>query len=321
MTDREQFLAIRKDCLGGSDVTDLLDLEPFGCERRLWYDKKNVPEDFPFDGDSNKNIRRGNALEAIAIEEFCREFGYGYDPVPPPQVRMDGAPHIAAHVDRIVWPLANPSQRMVLEQKVPTSRNFAKIKGEGKPPESWVAQTRWNMMVAGMDEGVLSIFDAGSFNCLKYDIVKDDEMCQQFALVAGAFWDALQSSVTNVFPQKGDDYSECYRCAYRSTCKGLGRTPTSSIGEAEKIDLAVRNWVCDDRLRTLALEILEAKEAAKAAKDEVDSLSEIIKSLLNGRAVVTSDGMRVYVKEIVKKIKATAAYERTEYHLKILKPD
>ena len=318
MTDREAFLARRKDCLGGSDVADLLDLPPYGCERRLWYDKKNVPEDFP-ESEVNRNIRRGQRLEAIAVEEFCEEFGYGFDELPPTQMRMVGRPHIAAHVDRLVWPLSSPSQKMVLEQKIPTSRNWHKIYSTGSPPDSWVAQTRWNMMVAGLPEGILSVFDASSFKTMKFEITKSDDMISQFLLVADVFWDQLISSVTNIFPVKGEDYAECYRCAYRTTCRGLGRTPTAVVGEAEKIDLAIRNWVLDDSIRAAALELIEAKEAAKIANEDVESLKDIIKTQLAGRAVVTSDGIRVYVKEMVKKVKAVAAHERKEFHLKVLK--
>ncbi len=317
---REQFLAERKDCLGGSDVTDLLDMAPFGCERRLWYDKKNVPEDFP-DVEESRHIRRGRRLEAIAVEEFCEEFGYGYEERPPLQMRMPGRPHVAAHVDRIVWPLAESHRKMVLEQKIPTSRNFHKIKAEAVPPDSWIAQTRWNMMVAGMNEGILAIFDASSFKSIKFEVLKSDEMISQFLLVADVFWDQLNSSVTNVFPVKSDDYGECYRCAYRTTCRGLGLTPTAMIGEAEKLDLSIRNWVLDDSIRSTALELIAAKEALKIAKDDADSLADIMKTLLAGRAVVTSDGIRCYVKEIVKKVKAVAAHDRKEYHLKVLKGD
>src|ERR1019366_2024927 len=61
-------LAERKKAIGGSDALHLVGLAPFGCQRRLWYDKKGNPEDFPFRG--NRHTQRGDVMEDIAKEEY-----------------------------------------------------------------------------------------------------------------------------------------------------------------------------------------------------------------------------------------------------------
>ena len=58
---REQFLKERAEILGGSDMVHLLGLEPFGCQRRLCYDKSGIEPDFP--EETNADMRRGAAYE------------------------------------------------------------------------------------------------------------------------------------------------------------------------------------------------------------------------------------------------------------------
>jgi hypothetical protein len=61
-------IAERKKAIGGSDIPHLVGLEPFGCQRRLWYDKKGVPEDFP--QQTNRHMKRGSAMEEFAVTEY-----------------------------------------------------------------------------------------------------------------------------------------------------------------------------------------------------------------------------------------------------------
>ena len=62
--EREQFLADRLSGIGGSDVADVLSLEPWGCARRLYYEKRQVPPDYA-DESKEALFERGHVLEPL----------------------------------------------------------------------------------------------------------------------------------------------------------------------------------------------------------------------------------------------------------------
>ena len=68
----EDWLARRRKGIGGSDWQDVLGLDPWGCARRLWYDKRSTPHDFPrrYTG----AMKRGHKLEALVAEEVSDHY-------------------------------------------------------------------------------------------------------------------------------------------------------------------------------------------------------------------------------------------------------
>ena len=60
------FHEVRKTGFGGSDAHHYANIEPYGCARRVVYDKMGVPADYPFTG--NNHTERGIWLEPIVAE-------------------------------------------------------------------------------------------------------------------------------------------------------------------------------------------------------------------------------------------------------------
>jgi hypothetical protein len=322
LSDREKFLAERRTCLGGSDAPDLLELAPFGCTRKLWYDKKGVPEDFPFD--VNFHVRRGNAIEPIALAEFCREFQCGQLPhapgQAPPHTIHASIPYIGAHVDEfITMPFERGNGEVgVLEIKVPASRHFQKIKSSGMPPASWIAQVQWNMLATELHWGALGVFNPDIFKILRFDVAEDLEAQEGMKTLAEIFWDSLTLDKPP-YAQLPEGDARCYECSWRTKCKGLGRTP-SSVTDQERLDLARQAYELDESPELLKLinEYLTAKAEFNEAKKWSEDLKEEVEETLGNRHVILADGRRVWFQETLVNMKAKEAETQRRRSLKVL---
>lgn len=319
MAHSETFHEDRAKCIGGSDVAHLLDMDPWGCERLLWYSKRGVPEDFPFV--ENAQMLRGVKIEEIAIDQFCFTHGYrATTPGPPAHLTHPQYPMFGAHVDRFVTRIGSLDET-VLENKIPNLRNFMVVKGQG-PSDIVKAQTMWNMFVSRLQFGVISVFNADRFESLKFDVRANRDMESQFITIGTRFWDQVQINPDNPFPQKPEGDARCFKCQWRKTCKGLGRT-AAVLTEEETIDVSARLWSEDDSVEPAIKKYLEARDVRKDAEDNEKDAKEELDRALDGRSVVTSSGFRAYWQTTVKNFKAQPAKEaeqRKQRSLKVIDP-
>jgi predicted phage-related endonuclease len=320
MSHDATFYENRSKCIGGSDVPDLLDLDPFGCSRRLWYAKRGVPEDFPFV--ETNQVRRGSLIEDVAIDEFCRTHGYrATTNAPPAHMTHPKYPYLGAHVDRFVVRIGS-NDEAVLENKIPNLRNFMAIKSGG-PSQTAVAQTRWNMMVADVPFGIISVFNADRFESLKFDIRRDPTIESQFITIGTAFWGEMQANVVNPFPQKPEGAAVCLRCQWRKTCKGMGATSAVILSEEEAIDISAKQWSMDDAIQPLIVAVIEARQRATEAKAEKEEAEAALDKAMDGRNIVTPTGHRAYWKVTVQNWKAQPAKpaeQKKQRSLKVIEP-
>lgn len=323
MSDRAQFLAERKALIGGSDAADLLSLPPFGCKRRLWYDKKDVPADFP-EREKSFHLERGTHLEPIAIRVFCEQHDASLlDGEINAQVlyRLKGFPFIGAHVDQVI---RMPQGRTVLEMKCPSSRNFQKIKHDGCP-NSWLVQCQWGMMASEHDYGVVGVFNPDLWKTLAFPVALDLEFQRNLRAVAAGFWQSLseaENPVKRITSDRGAPADECHRCRWRTKCCGLGQNIVSMTDD-EKVDFAQRKWLRDDSPSLLAL--VNQYEEVKAEHTEVDKFYKQLKAELqdwiHGDSLIIADGRRVWEKTTSAKIAAKEAYVQKRVSIAVLPPE
>lgn len=323
MTDREQFLEERKGAIGGSDVADLLDLAPFGCERKLWYDKKGIPEDFPNELDENPNIRRGTVLEDIAIAEFCKEHDY-VDPFgkAPPQAVHPDHQVIAAHADRLLVKRGGTTHE-ANETKIPRRDIFDQVKASGQPFESWVAQNRWTMFAYRLKRGVINMFSPDAWQAVKFEIIADKGMEEQFVQVAEMFWSQLTINPDNIFPVKAEDYPGCRRCPWRRTCRGMGRIAAVAADQDDLKDVAARQWIEDNSVEPLIIAYLEAQAEFATAQAFLEQRKQALDDALQGRSIVTRSGYRAWWQTKILNFKsqpAKAAEQKSRRSLKVIEP-
>jgi hypothetical protein len=271
-----QFLLERSSAVGGSDVQHLLSLAPYGCRRRLWYDKKGVAADFPFTG--NRHTRRGQAVEPHAIEEFC--IGETYRGEGQPWLVQAQRRHAGAHIDHLIWrprptegvynPADYPEGRGVLEVKVPSVRNFYTLMAKG-PPEAAQLQLQWGMEMAHTLWGVLLVFNADLWKYKFWTYQKDPGMVEDLLSIADRFWTSLESD-RPVWERLDPSSRQCQDCPWRKTCQGITRVspvnqedldePTEPAEEDEGFFDLVAAF---NAAATVASDAAKAKDAAKDA--------------------------------------------------------
>src|SRR5437773_9144411 len=69
--EKTDWLEERRLGIGASDMSDLFQIEPYGCQRRLWYDKRGTMPDYP--PEETLAMQRGSELEKIIAERWARE--------------------------------------------------------------------------------------------------------------------------------------------------------------------------------------------------------------------------------------------------------
>jgi hypothetical protein len=266
-------IAERKKAIGGSDVLHLVGLAPFGCTRRLWYDKKGVPEDFPFRG--NRHTKRGDIMEEYAVDEYACMTARGIEKV---RWKLDDEiPYFGVHADRL-QEIIECGPKSLLEVKCPTSRWFYACRNRPTPPNEATLQAQWGMMMWRLREATVLMFSADAWMAKWWDIKNDDLMQSDLRTMGIKFWASLKKADPPYAKLESHD-PRCRECPWRNKCHGLpkdmkGYDPDFEAAEGESELLAVNS----DEADAAMLEYI----AAKAVLSDAKAQHEIAKAKMIG---------------------------------------
>ncbi len=140
----DEWEAVRRIGIGGSDAAVALGISPYRTEQELYHDKIGTEFKIP-DTDTGKQFifDYGHKVEPLVISEFCRRTGAKVIP----ETRMfakKGMPYITANIDAIVRML--DGRIFVFEAKTTTFFN-KDAWAENKVPPQYVPQCRQYMSV------------------------------------------------------------------------------------------------------------------------------------------------------------------------------
>ncbi len=182
----EDWLAVRRTGIGGSDVSAILGLDTHGGALRVWQDKVGIPRET--DSRLERSARRGHRLEGLTAEFFSEESGLLILDAPGTLQHVDH-PHWLANPDRItLWPddvqAADPG---ILECK---SRTWRSARAEGwrgdEAPDGPALQAHWYLTVTGYQHAhVAGLIDD---ELVWWQLQRDDELCQMLAEAVDRFW-------------------------------------------------------------------------------------------------------------------------------------
>lgn len=295
----------RTGFIGGSDLSDLFSLQPYGCERKLWYEKTGVEADYPFHG--NVHTKRGHFFEPIAAQMYEAET------LRPVMAIPEGAdvprhpkyPFIGGHPDRYL-----PSENGILEIKVPGERAFRTIKREGLP-ESYILQLQHYLLLSGADMGSFAVLWADGVDLKYFDVTPDQGLQDHIIEGCAKFWETLEKHPDDVSRLDPGD-RRCQTCPWRTRCQGaklidLGEGDPGEIPLVEDFPPEVLN----DYWESLTL-YQEAEKLLDGAKDRIKAQLRTLKL-----EAVQAPGTRIYWRQVnrrtvdTKKLKAkyAAVYE------------
>lgn len=277
---KEQLLKELATGIGASEAHHLFNLEPYGCARKLWYQKIGQKQDFPWDG--NADTRRGEALEDIVADRFAQETGYDLSSggfFRHPQFEM-----VICHPDRQMWhPLRGAA---LLQIKCPRVAGYQKFKREG-PSEAWLLQVQQEMFAAGFPRVVLAVFSAECWELAYADIEADAQVQARITQEAERFWRRVENGPPPDRLPPTD--KRCKTCPYRTTCQGEALLALKQADEG-----AAESLPHDEALGPLVRDYLDAHALCEEAEEAKELAKFRLTQALGDRQAVESPGARIY---------------------------
>jgi predicted phage-related endonuclease len=153
--------AQRQGFIGGTDVQHVLGLEPYGCARRLWYQKTGAPEDRPFK--MTGPIVAGKLMEDGVAEMVKERTGWNIR-----RRKASANGHELQRVDRAI--VGHPRGPGVLEIKTVSDRAYWDWKRDGVPV-GYLMQIQWYMHVLGWSWACIAALnrDTGQLELFEFD--------------------------------------------------------------------------------------------------------------------------------------------------------
>jgi putative phage-type endonuclease len=213
--NREEFLKIRKEFIGASDIGSLFDIEPYGCRRRLYFDKSGATPDF--DLSEKPELKRGQRLEKIASDYYEEKTGRQVFPVE--QKKHKHLPRCGASGDRLVFDDGRPGPGL-LELKVVGTGSFFKILKNGLP-EEYISQLQYAIAVYGLKWGSFGIYCPEKDGLYNFDVDFDEKLAKVLLTEADTFWQEYIH--TRIVPERKlpPDSKACAGCQFKSTCESV----------------------------------------------------------------------------------------------------
>lgn len=268
--------------IGGSEVSSVLSLPPYGCSRKLWYEKRETPPDFK--PEINPAMQRGMWLEDIVREIYSRQALNRVDEVPAFASKEHS--FMLGNIDGIISrPIKNDAGGMlsgydlsdtgILEIKCPGIHNYKQITRNGIP-ESYLLQGAHYMYVADKQWMEYAIFCADMWELLVVPVKRDEELIKMIIEEEERFWIQVENGPTPERLEQGD--KRCKKCNYKLTCwQELWKDDDEPEGVEDDYEtLETEEFTTAFREHTESKELLsQAKEVFEESKTKlIDVIGE-----------------------------------------------
>lgn len=237
--DHDEWLAIRRQYIGGSDAGAVMGMNEYKSAYTLWAEKTGKVAEF----EGNTTTRVGAYLEDLIAQMFTEETGKKVRKKNQIMVN-DEYPWACANVDRMVI-----GESAVLEIK--TTNSFPamkKIKG-GDYPSQWYCQMTHYLAVTGCKKAYLAVL----VNCRElhiFELERDEDEIASLMKAEAEFWKLVE---TNTAPAPD---------GLQSTTDTIGEIYSQSNGSAV-------NLLKYDSLLAAYIQLSDKEKAAKKEKDAV----------------------------------------------------
>ena len=218
----QDWLAVRRSGIGGSDVAAAIGLSAWKSPIEVWEEKAIGKMQLKND---NESMRWGRLLEPLIREEFSRRSGLAVQSL---RSMLQHPVHkfMLANLDGLVLdPVRGPG---VLEIK--TASTYAKADWEGgKVPDHYMLQLQHYLAVSGLEFAVIVVLLGG--NQLQWQIVESDlELIENTITLEANFW----RHVTEKVPPPVDGSSACSELLARRYPAATNKAPLILPYEADR---------------------------------------------------------------------------------------
>lgn len=253
----------RKGFVGGSDIAHVLSLEPYGCQRLLWYRKSGIDPDRPFQMSGVMEI--GVAMEEYVADKVQTLKGWR---LIKRAARSDS--HHGVHIDREIQKARDTPG--IAEIKVVGDQTFWKWMRQGVDV-GYILQLQWGMKLWQRDWGAICAWnrDAGG-DPYVFEFEYDVDLMAKVTSEVDLFWQMVGSG--QIPAVLGERDSRCDGCEYGATCR---EQEWANVEDNGLVQIEIPAF---DRWRNL-------KQIAKEAEESADQLrAEIETAIGDNQAVV-----------------------------------
>jgi len=254
----------RKHLIGGSDIGDILELEPYNCRRRKWYELKEKLEGVEREKVISPHMKRGIALEEVAAKEFAQSYGYRLRRVSP--VTHPKYPFIGVSPDRyIVGKKDGPGY---VEIKCPSRHVFLSM--PDRTSLNVQAQVQHGFWVTGKVWGYIVVFCADLWDLAAIPVLPNKHIIDYLEEVEVLFYESLQSGEV---PSADAEEKKCRFCPYKVKCAADGVERAKAL----QLEIEREKTMCKISPSENLLFLLDSYFDLKNIKEETERGLEKIK--------------------------------------------
>ena len=250
--DRQEWLALRRSGIGGSDAGAILGVDPWRDAADVYAEKLGVAEEREQTGP----MLAGVELEPLIADKYAAKTGRRVKRKK--MVRHPELGWLIGNIDRQVLTAANAPAfgPGVLECKAVGLSAFQKIKDVGLP-ENYILQVQHYLAATGYLWGSFAILQRERWEFLSFDVLRDEALIERLIAAEQDFW---MNHVLKEIPPNAS-------------------LPKLDAGEALRED---EPWLAALRALKGASDVLKEAEALKAGA------TEEVKALMGGLGKVRS---------------------------------
>lgn len=206
--DRDQWLAVRKTGIGGSDAAAAVGLNPYKSQLELWMEKTDRDADLerPDPNDTTHPVFWGTLLEPIVAAAYTQQTSNRVRKVNA-VLRHPTVPFMLANLDREIVGCADVQ---ILECKT-AGINGVKLWREGVP-EYVTLQVQHQLAVTGKQAAHVAVLVCGQ-QLSVHRINRDDELIVRLIELEARFWQYVETDTPP--PADGSDSADrALRCLF-----------------------------------------------------------------------------------------------------------
>jgi putative phage-type endonuclease len=238
---REQWLAERRQGIGGSDVAAILGLSRFRTAVDVWLDKRGMGEPQP----ETDAMRFGSLLEPVVIQEFTRRTGFEVRRGLPIQ-KSEEHPFMLASLDGLI-----EDERAIVEAKTARTADGWGEDGSSEIPAYYHTQVAHYMAVTDAVLAYVPVLIGGQ-DFRIYTVDRDDAFVADLIEAEREFWEDHVLTGIPPVPTTAED-------ALRLWARDDGTSIEADDELAETVA----------KLKTLKAEIKNLEERAAFLEDRV----------------------------------------------------
>jgi predicted phage-related endonuclease len=260
----------RRGFIGGTDIQHVLALEPYGCPRKLWYQKTGTPEDRPFR--MSAPIVAGKRMEDSVAEDVKEMTGWNIR-----RKKASANGHELQRIDReIVGHTKGPG---VLEIKTVSDRAYWDWRRDGVPL-GYQMQLQWYLRVLGRAWGCIAALNRDTDQIHLFEFGARSDLMHSVAERVDWFVNHhIDQRVAPAWLEERD--GRCDSCQWEPTCQmdewsavsdqGLVQIEglAGVVAEYQRTKAIKRDLEeIEDALRGQIQDLMGVNEQARASADE-----------------------------------------------------